>query len=180
MSLRAFRSRRVVTLEGVRPAAVVVEGERIHSVLAAGEIPSQVECVDFGDAAILPGLVDSHVHINDPGRAEWEGFKTGTRAAAAGGYTLVVDMPLNCLPGTTNVAALEAKRQAAQGTCSLDWMAWGGVVADNQRDIEPLASAGVPGFKCSYARRCLMLPAQGCRCWCMRSFRVRSMRRRSG
>ena len=103
---------------------------------------------DFGDAAILPGLVDSHVHINDPGRAEWEGFDTATRAAAAGGYTFLVDMPLNCLPATTTVASLEAKRAAAKGRCRVDWAAWGGVVEDNRDDIEPLAAAGVPGFKC--------------------------------
>jgi len=93
-------------------------------------------------------LVDSHVHINEPGRTEWEGFWTATRAAAAGGCTLLVDMPLNCLPATTTVAALEAKRKAANGQCYVDWMAWGGVVSDNQEHIEALAAAGVPGFKC--------------------------------
>jgi allantoinase len=148
MNVRAFVSRRVVTPEGVRPAAVVVEGERILEVVAPDRLPAQAEAEDFGDAAILPGLVDSHVHINDPGRAEWEGFTTATRAAASGGYTLLVDMPLNCLPATSNVAALEAKRRAAQGRCWVDWMAWGGVVADNPCDIELLAGAGVPGFKC--------------------------------
>jgi allantoinase len=151
MKLRAFLSRRVVTPEGVRPAAVLVEGEQILDVVAPDHLPAQVQTQDFGDAAILPGLVDSHVHINDPGRAEWEGFETATRAAAAGGYTLLVDMPLNCLPATTNVAALEAKRKAAQGRCRVDWMAWGGVVADNPCDIEPLAEVGVPGFKCFLA-----------------------------
>src|SRR4030095_13284625 len=148
MSLRAFVSSRVVTPEGVRPAAVLVEGEQIRGVVAAHQTPAHAETRDFGDAAILPGLVDSHVHINDPGRADWEGFQTATRSAAAGGYTLVVDMPLNCLPATTQVAAFEAKRAAAEGRCHVDWMAWGGVVGDNQSDVEPLAAAGVAGFKC--------------------------------
>jgi allantoinase len=149
MSLRAFLSRGVVTPEGVRAAAIVVEGERIREVVDAKRIPVDVqEILDFGNAAILPGLVDSHVHINDPGRADWEGFETATRAAAAGGYTLLVDMPLNCLPATTDVPALEAKRIAAKGRCRVDWMAWGGVVEDNSRSIEPLAKAGVAGFKC--------------------------------
>jgi allantoinase len=148
MNLRAFLSRRVVTPDVVRPAALLVEEDRIQAVVAPNEIPPQAELHDFGNAAILPGLVDSHVHINDPGRADWEGFETATRAAAAGGYTLLVDMPLNCLPATTNVDALEAKRAAAQGRCRVDWMPWGGVVSDNPLDIEPLANAGVPGFKC--------------------------------
>jgi allantoinase len=149
MSLRAFLSQRIVTPEGVRAAAVLVKGGRILKVVETDQVPAEVnETQDFGDAAILPGLVDSHVHINDPGRADWEGFETATRSAAAGGFTLLVDMPLNCLPATTDVAALEAKRKAAQGRCWVDWMAWGGVVADNQGCIQPLAAAGVPGFKC--------------------------------
>jgi allantoinase len=148
MSVRAFLSQRIVTPEGVRPAAVLVEGEQIRDVVAPDRVPEQAEVQDLGDVAILPGLVDSHVHINDPGRAEWEGFETATRAAAAGGYTLLVDMPLNCLPATTNVAALEAKRESGRGRCRVDWMAWGGVVAENENDIELLADAGVPGFKC--------------------------------
>ncbi len=112
------------------------------------EVPANTEVHDFGKSAILPGLVDSHVHIDEPGRTEWEGFETATQAAAAGGYTTLVDMPLNCLPATNAVAALAAKRKAAQKRCWVDWLAWGGVVSNNQSDIEPLAAAGVPGFKC--------------------------------
>jgi allantoinase len=139
----------VVTPDRIAPAAILVEDDRITSVVDPDEVPpAGYRIHDFGDAVLLPGLVDSHVHINDPGRADWEGFETATRAAAAGGYTLVIDMPLNCLPATTTVAALEAKRKAAQGKCRVDWAAWGGVVHDNQADIEALAAAGVPGFKC--------------------------------
>ena len=116
MSLQAFLSRRVVTPEGIRPAAILVDGEKIQAVVSPDQFAADgYKIHDFGEAAILPGLVDSHVHINDPGRAEWEGFETATRAAAAGGYTILVDMPLNCLPATTTVAALEDKRAAAQG-----------------------------------------------------------------
>ena len=148
MKLRAFSSRRVVTPQGVRPGALLVDGELIRDIVAPDQIPAEAETRDFGDMAILPGLVDSHVHINDPGRTGWEGFETATRAAAAGGSTLVVDMPLNCIPSTTTVAALELKRAAAEGRCCVDWMTWGGIVRDNQGEVEPLAKAGVPGFKC--------------------------------
>lgn len=149
MSLQAFVSRRVVTPDGIRPAAILVDGERIHAVVSLGQVTAErCEIRNFGDAPILPGLVDSHVHINDPGRADWEGFESATRAAAAGGYTMLVDMPLNCLPATTTVATLEAKRAAAQGRCRVDWATWGGVVHDNQEEIEALATVGVPGFKC--------------------------------
>jgi allantoinase len=148
MSLKAFLSRRVVTPDGIKAAAVLIEDGRILDVVPPDQLPAQISVKDFGEAAILPGLVDSHVHINEPGRTEWEGFRKATRAAAAGGYTLLVDMPLNCLPATTTVAALEAKRRAASGQCRVDWMAWGGVVSDNQKHIEGLAGTGVPGFKC--------------------------------
>jgi allantoinase len=130
------------------PRAILVVEEQIEAVVPLDQVPSNAQIHDFGDAAILPGLVDSHVHINDPGRAEWEGFETATRAAAAGGYTFLVDMPLNCLPATTTVAALGKKREAARGNCRVDWAAWGGVVSDNPRDIEALAAAGALGFKC--------------------------------
>lgn len=148
MGLQAFVSTRVVTPEGVRPGAVLVEGERIREVVAPGQVPADAVREDFGTLAILPGLVDSHVHINEPGRTEWEGFRTATRAAAAGGCTTLVDMPLNCIPATTSVSGLESKRRAAQGQCLIDWGAWGGVVQGNDDQIEPLAQAGVRGFKC--------------------------------
>ncbi len=148
MGLKAFLSRRVVTPDGIKAAAVLVQDGRILDVVPPDQMPVQISATDFGGAAILPGLVDSHVHINEPGRTEWEGFRTATCAAAAGGCTLLVDMPLNCLPATTTVAALEAKLEAASGQCQVDWMAWGGVVSDNQEHIEGLAAAGVPGFKC--------------------------------
>ena len=148
MSLHAILSHRVVMPEGVHPAAVLVDGERIREVVAPDRLAKGIEIRDFGDLAILPGLVDSHVHINEPGRTEWEGFETATKAAAAGGYTALVDMPLNCLPAITTVEALEEKRKAASGQCWVDWLAWGGVVSGNQSQIEALAKAGVAGFKC--------------------------------
>src|SRR6267143_5126809 len=148
MTLQAFVSRHVVMAEGVRPAALLVQEGRIQAVTAEVQLPSHAQIHDFGEAVILPGLVDSHVHINEPGRTDWEGFANATRAAAAGGYTLLADMPLNCLPATTTVAALEAKREAARGQCWVDWSPWGGIVSDNQEHIEALAAAGVAGFKC--------------------------------
>lgn len=146
----AFVSSQVVTPDGIRPGAVLVDDGTIAGVCHESAIPlhyRRVQC----EGAVLPGLVDSHIHINEPGRTEWEGFATATRAAAAGGYTTLIDMPLNCLPATTNVAALEAKRAAAQGQCQVDWAAWGGVSGHNAADLEPLARAGVRGFKCFLA-----------------------------
>lgn len=148
MGAHAYLSRRVVTPQGIRAGALLVEGEQIKSVVAIGDVPADAVREDFGDAALLPGLVDSHVHINEPGRTDWGGFQTVTRAASAGGYTMLVDMPLNCIPATTNIAALEAKRMVSGGKCHIDWGAWGGIVPGNQNEIESLAEAGVLGFKC--------------------------------
>jgi allantoinase len=144
----AFISKRIVTPQGTQPGALLVEDEKIRAICSPSEVPADAVVRDCGDDALLPGLVDTHVHINQPGRTEWEGFRTGTRAAAAGGYTTLVDMPLNCLPETTTVDALEQKRSAAQGECFIDWAPWGGAVADNQQHILPLARAGALGFKC--------------------------------
>jgi len=145
---QAFVSSRVVTPEGVRPAAVVVEQGRIQALVAPGDASPTAHVHHFGDLVLLPGLVDSHVHVNAPGRTEWEGFSTATRAAAAGGYTTLIDMPLNCLPETTTVAALEAKREEAAGQCRVDWAPWGGLTGLNHQHLAPLAEAGVAGFKC--------------------------------
>jgi allantoinase len=144
----AFISNRIVTPQGTHPAALLIDEGIIQAICNRSELPADAILQDCGNLAILPGLVDTHVHINEPGRTEWEGFRTATRAAAAGGFTTLVDMPLNCLPETTTVEALQAKRQSAQGQCFVDWAPWGGAVADNQSHILPLARAGVRGYKC--------------------------------
>lgn len=128
--------------DGIRPATVVFDQGVITAVDASGPADR-----DFGDLVIMPGLVDSHVHVNDPGRADWEGFATATRAAAAGGTTTIVDMPLNSIPPTTSVAALEEKRGAATGRLSVDVAFWGGLVPGSAPELGPLARAGVCGFK---------------------------------
>ncbi len=145
---QALRSTRVLTPQGLAPATLVVEDERIRDVCGWNDVPVGNELYEFGDSVLMPGLVDSHVHINEPGRTDWEGFWTATRAAAAGGVTTLVDMPLNCMPETVDVSALEAKRTAAQRKTWVDWAAWGGVVRGNHGSLAPLAAAGVPGFKC--------------------------------
>jgi len=142
------RSERVGLPEGIRPATIHTRHGRIVAVGEYGDRPAGVREMDVGALVVFPGLVDTHVHINDPGRAEWEGFEHATRAAAAGGVTTLVDMPLNSIPPTTTVEGLERKRSAAHGRCYVDVGFWGGVVPGNARDLGPLASAGVLGFKC--------------------------------
>ena len=115
---------------------------------AFDDVPTGVEVVDAGDLVVMAGLVDTHVHINEPGRSDWEGFDAGTRAAAAGGVTTLVDMPLNSVPATTSVGGLEAKRRAADRRCWVDVGFWGGVVPGNSGELEPLFLAGALGFKC--------------------------------
>src|SRR6187455_1851361 len=142
-----LRSRRAVVADGERPAAVSVAGGRIVAVDDYAAAPATAEDVDLGDLALLPGLVDTHVHVNEPGRTEWEGFATATRAAAAGGVTALIDMPLNSLPPTTNEAALEAKLRASEGKRFVDVGFWGGVVPGNLGELGGLAQAGVLGCK---------------------------------
>ena len=139
---------RVVLPAGMRPASVYVRDGSIVDIAEYRDRPTAVPVVDAGALVLLPGLVDTHVHLNDPGRADWEGFDTGTRAAAAGGITTVVDMPLNSVPSTVNVRALEAKLEAARGRCAIDVGFWGGVVPGNAEALEPMVRQGVLGFKC--------------------------------
>ncbi len=142
------RSRRTVLPEGTRPAAVAVSGPAIAAIADYAEPLEGTSDVDLGDLALLPGLVDTHVHVNEPGRTEWEGFATATRAAAAGGVTTICDMPLNSLPPTVSVAALADKRAAAAGKCWVDVAFWGGALPGNADALRPLHQAGVTGFKC--------------------------------
>ncbi|MFI6644847.1 allantoinase AllB [Streptomyces sp. NPDC050504] len=144
-----LRSTRVITPEGTRPASVAVSGGKITAVLphGAGAAPG-VRVEDFGDDVLLPGLVDTHVHVNDPGRTAWEGFWTATRAAAAGGITTLLDMPLNSLPPTTTVDHLAVKRDVARPKAHVDVGFWGGAIPANVKDLRPLYDAGVFGFKC--------------------------------
>ncbi|TDE26883.1 allantoinase AllB [Nonomuraea mesophila] len=142
------RSRRTVTPDGVRPAAVAVRGEKIAALYDHAAPLDAAEDVDLRDLALLPGLVDTHVHVNEPGRTHWEGFASATRAAAAGGVTTIVDMPLNSLPPTVDVAALDAKLAAAEHLCHVDVAFWGGAVPGNLKELAPLLERGVRGFKC--------------------------------
>jgi allantoinase len=141
---RVIRSRRVVLPEGVRPAAI-----RMRDGLIAGIEPYEIAGgEDFGDLVIMPGLVDTHVHINEPGRTEWEGFATATEAAAAGGVTTLIEMPLNSIPAAVSAKAYAEKVAAAARKCRVDVGFWGGVIPGNASEIGPLWEAGCFGFKC--------------------------------
>lgn len=151
MKSLVVRSERVVLPDGVRAATIRIEDGRIVRIAPHDERPASAVDIDADDLVVMPGLVDTHVHLNDPGRADWEGFETGTMAAAAGGVTTVVDMPLNSIPPTTTIEGLHAKRAAAAGRCSVDVALWGGVVPGNAGELEALARGGVRGFKCFMA-----------------------------
>src|SRR3984957_201569 len=138
----------MVLPDGVREAAAFVRDGRIAEI---GDYHLQIEAdrtVDLGDLPLLPGLVDAHVHVNEPGRTEWEGFASATRAALAGGITTICDMPLNSVPVTITVDALRAKAAAAAGQCAVDVAFWGGAVPGNLAELPGLLAAGVVGGKC--------------------------------
>src|SRR5687767_13618863 len=146
-----LRGRRVVVDGEMRPASVHVRRGVITAVADFDDVPDGVEVADVGDAVLMPGLVDTHVHVNDPGRAEWEGMDTATRAAAAGGVTTIIDMPLNSIPATTSVDALRTKVDAVRGRTHVDVGFWGGVVPGNKGRLRGLWEAGALGFKCFMA-----------------------------
>lgn len=156
MSRMIVRGRRLVCPDGIVDGTIVIEDGVIRAVgrsAGAGAAPPAFHdpgatIVEAGDTVVLPGLVDTHVHVNEPGRTDWEGFATATQAAAAGGVTTIVDMPLNCIPATIDAAALGAKRAAAERQSFVDVAFWGGVVPGNAEDLVALHEAGVCGFKC--------------------------------
>jgi allantoinase len=148
MSTLLIRSRRMVLPSGVTEAAAFVRDHRIELIGGYGLRLEADRAVDLGDLPLLPGVVDSHVHVNEPGRTEWEGFATATRAALAGGVTTICDMPLNSSPVTTTTGALRAKVAAAAGQCAVDVAFWGGAVPGNLSEFAGLLDAGVIGFKC--------------------------------
>jgi allantoinase len=148
MTIHAIRSKRVVTPDGVQPATVHIRNGVIEAVASYDDVPSGKHVYDAGASVVMPGLVDTHVHINEPGRTDWEGFEKATRAAAAGGVTTLIDMPLNSIPAATTAAALETKRRAARKKCWVNVGFWGGVVPGNAGELRAIHRAGAFGFKC--------------------------------
>jgi allantoinase len=144
----ALRGQRVVVGDTIRPAAIHIRHGVIAKVADYADIPAGMPVREAGNLTVMPGLCDSHVHINEPGRTDWEGFETATRAAAAGGVTSLLDMPLNSIPPTTTVAGFAAKAAAAQGKLWVDVGLCGGVVPGNFDELRPLIDAGVLAFKC--------------------------------
>jgi allantoinase len=138
-----LRSRNVL---GHGAASIHIDGERIARIAEYDD--AGAGAIDYGDLVLMPGVVDSHVHVNEPGRTEWEGFDTATRAAAAGGVTTIVDMPLNSIPPTTSVAALMTKVEAMSGKCRVDVGLWGGAVPGNAPQMREMLDHGALGFKC--------------------------------
>lgn len=144
-----FRADRAVIDGAERPAAVAVRDGRVAEIAERDAPLEAAHTVELGaDEVLLPGMVDAHVHVNEPGRTDWEGFSTATRAALKGGTTTIIDMPLNSLPPTTSVSAFEEKKSAAEGQCFVDVGFWGGAIPGNIDDLLPLHDEGVFGFKC--------------------------------
>lgn len=144
-----IRGRRVVTENSVGPASLHITRGYISAISVFDDVPSDCDLVEANEPSlIMPGLVDTHVHVNEPGRTDWEGFESATRAAAAGGVTTIVDMPLNSIPATTTLDSFKTKLDAARGKLHVDVGFWGGVVPGNTDELAKLWEAGVVGFKC--------------------------------
>jgi allantoinase len=145
----AIRSKRVLigSERELRPATLLIQDEKIVRITEYGGAAPGARLIDVGKQVVMPGIVDTHAHINEPGRTEWEGFQTATRAAAAGGITTVIDMPLNSIPATTTLQALRTKARSAEGQCTIDYGFWGGVVPGNADELEPMVRDGALGFK---------------------------------
>jgi len=144
-----IRGRRVVTEHSVAPASIHVSQGCISGISKYDDIPEECDLIEASpESVVMPGLVDTHVHVNEPGRTDWEGFETATRAAAAGGVTTLIDMPLNSIPATTTLDGFNEKIAAASGKLNVDVGIWGGVVPGNTGELEKLWRAGVVGFKC--------------------------------
>lgn len=144
-----IRGPRVVLRDTVGPRSIHIHDGKIAAIAEYDRGVVDCEVIEAGEeSVIMPGLVDTHVHINSPGRTEWEGFRTATTAAAAGGVTTLVDMPLNSIPPTTTLAGLQTKLETAANNCFVDVGFWGGVVPGNTSELAPMFEAGVVGFKC--------------------------------
>src|ERR1041385_2111723 len=144
-----IRGRRVVIGDSIRPASLHVTRGYISSISIFEDVPDGCDLIEADpDSIVMPGLVDTHVHVNEPGRTDWEGFDTATRSAAAGGVTTIVDMPLNSIPATTTIDAFNTKLEATRDKLSVDVGFWGGVVPGNTGELAKLWDAGVVGFKC--------------------------------
>lgn len=144
-----FRAPQALYQGRIEALEIAVRDEKIAAIEPLGSLLTGTEIIDVAPSqVVIPGLVDTHVHVNEPGRTEWEGFETATRAAAAGGVTTLIDMPLNSVPATVSTAALEEKQDAAHGQLFIDTGFWGGAIPGNTADLKPLQDAGVFGFKC--------------------------------
>lgn len=144
-----IRGPRVVLPDAIGPCTIRIHEGRIVSIGDYNDVTTLCELIDAGEeSVVMPGLVDTHVHINSPGRTEWEGFRTATRAAVAGGVTTLVDMPLNSIPPTTTLAGFKTKLESARNDCFVDVGFWGGVVPGNTGELAKMFAAGVVGFKC--------------------------------
>lgn len=151
--LTVLASSRAIISGKLQPATIVLSKttgkivETFNSVLSQASFPSEINYADHSPRVLMPGLVDAHVHLNEPGRTEWEGFNTGTQAAAFGGVTTVIDMPLNSIPPTTTVSNFKEKLKAAEGQCWVDVGFYGGIIPGNAPDLKALVKEGVRGFK---------------------------------